>query len=340
MIVSVDSLISALERVKPGVNEKGLLDNFRFFVFDTSGISTYNDEIGVFYPLKGIDVIGGVDSSSFFALVKKLSSKEVELKVEGEELRVISGRSKAGIRLVTDVERCGYKFEDVESLDWINCSDEFVKALVFASFSCSKDLALPVLTCVSVNGNVVDSSDNFRITRVRVSDFGFDGNFLIPFKAIRELAKYEGLEAIAVDGGWVFFRFSDGTIFYCRVFDIEFPDVSEHLEVDGPVLEFPANMIDAVERSRVFSKEGGLDLVDENINVKVEKKGIVVESRSDLGWYEENVDWEGKVKSSISFSIHPQFFIDVLKRSSSCTIGERKVKFSGDNWEHVVALMG
>ena len=69
MIVPLNELISVLEKVKPGVNEKGLLDNFRFFNLDNNGISTYNDEVGVFYTLDGEDIVGGVNASSFFSLV-------------------------------------------------------------------------------------------------------------------------------------------------------------------------------------------------------------------------------------------------------------------------------
>jgi DNA polymerase III sliding clamp (beta) subunit (PCNA family) len=297
-------------------------------------VVTFNDEISVSHPLEGLDVEGAIQADPLYRLVKRMDADEVKVRLGESKLTLSAGRSRADFTLQQDIR---LPLEEVGEIgDWTPIPDPaaFVRALQFAYRSASKDMSRPKLTCVHVDeGGYVESTDNLRITRFGVQPPAIH-SFLIPASSAKELVRYDIME-VAEGDSWVHFRTEDGTVFSCRVFKEDFPDVTQILDVDGQTLDLSGVGEDALDRAMVFAERD--HDVDEEVTVHLGDGKMVLSAEGEAGQYKETV----KVDYSdepVAFGINPGLLKDILHHTKEAELGGNRLKFQGEDWEHVIAL--
>ena len=121
------------------------------------------------------------------------------------------------------------------------------------------------------------------------------------------------------------------------MFEDKFPDVTSHLKVEGIELVFPKTIDEVLDRAGVFAKRD--NMLDENITITLENRKLTVSSKSDEGWFKEDVNshYEGE---KVEFNITPYLLKSILKETQSSVLGNNKLKFSGEDWEYMTALRG
>jgi DNA polymerase III sliding clamp (beta) subunit (PCNA family) len=330
MKVNRSELLEALERVRPGLSSKEMIEQTTSFAFKGGRVMTYNDEISVSHPIKGLDIEGAVKAEELHKFLSKTKKDEIELEIVESEIQITAGKAKMGITLQEEIKLPLEELGEIKG--WEKIPKNFVAALKFASFSCSQDANKPILTCLHIDGEIVESSDCFRLTRYKLQK-KFPFSCLLPASAARDLIKYPITE-VTSGQGWAHFKTEEGTVFSCRVFEGEFPNSGELFKVKGEEISFPASINNLLEKAQIFSKREFT--LDEIVVITLSNKRIVINSKSDCGWFEE----ETQIKYSgepISFLVHPSFLKDICSQSSTCIIGETIIKFVGENWEHLVA---
>jgi hypothetical protein len=65
-------LIKALEAVKPGLANKEMIEQSTSFAFMEDRVVTYNDEISISHPLKGIPIVGAIKADELYAFLSKV----------------------------------------------------------------------------------------------------------------------------------------------------------------------------------------------------------------------------------------------------------------------------
>ena len=65
-------LINILQRVKPGLAKRDVIEQFTHFIFTGESVITYNDEICISHPLK-TDFVCSAKSEEFFKAILKRS---------------------------------------------------------------------------------------------------------------------------------------------------------------------------------------------------------------------------------------------------------------------------
>ena len=160
------------------------------------------------------------------------------------------------------------------------------------------------------------------------------GPFLIPVSSVRELVKLKPTK-IAEGEGWIHFQTEEGSIMSCRIFEDKFPDVSPFLAVEGIEINFPKTTEDVLDRAGVFSKRD--HFLDEEVLITLANNRIKVKSQSESGWFEEEINFAYK-DDPITFSISPYLLKDILKETSSCILGEDRLKFEGAGWAYITIL--
>jgi len=324
-------LITALEKVKPGLANKDFIEQSTSFAFMDGKVITYNDEISISHPVKDLKIEGAVQAEELYQFLSKTKTKEIKITTTDNEVQIKSGKSKAGLTLHNEIK---LPLKEMKSQGkWKSLPDGIIEAMKFTMFSCSRDMSKPVLTCVNVTDKYVEASDNFRITRYKIPSIPVK-SFLIPVTSVRELIKYE-VKKIAEGEGWIHFKTEDGTVFSCRIFEDTFPDVSRYMKVKGETVLFPRSIKSLLDQASVFVKED--NKLDEAVAIFISDRNIRVKGKGDAGWFEgeAKIQYKG---SPISFSVNPTFLQDILDKLTSCIIGENVMKFSGNNWDHVISL--
>lgn len=89
-----DKLAGQLEKLRPAVAKTAAVKAFSYVWFDGKLARAYNGSLGIVVPL-ATDFKLGVPGQLLYGLVSTTSSKEVELTIERDQLRVQAGRAKA-----------------------------------------------------------------------------------------------------------------------------------------------------------------------------------------------------------------------------------------------------
>ncbi len=334
MKINKMDLQNALEKVKPGLAGKEIIEQSTSFAFMGDRVVTYNDEISISHPVKGLDVSGAVKAQALYSFLSKIKRDEIDIAWEENQVVIKAGKSKAGLVLEQEVKLPVEEIGDIGK--WKKLPAEILDALKFCHSCCSKDMSRPVLTCVYVGGDSVQASDTFQIVKYNLDKKIPVKGFLIPASAVRELIKYD-IKEIAEGQGWYHFKTDDGTIFSSRVFDGEFPAIDKFLEFNGVEISFPKTATQALDRARIFSK-GSFNADNlETVEIEVNDGEIKFFARDESGWFEERIKTKYKGEK-IKFIAGVEFFINLLDQAPTCIYGEDRVKFSGEKWTHVVAV--
>ena len=335
MKIDKKELKNALEKVKPGLANKEVIEQSTSFAFMGDRVVTYNDEISVSHPVKNLDVVGAVRAQELYQFLDKVKQDTIDLQWEDNQVRITAGRSKAGLIMKKEVVLPIEEIGDVGK--WKKCPEGLLKAMLFCQTSCSRDMSKPILTCVHVRKDgLIEASDSYRVIRFDLKEKMPINSFLIPVSSVNKLDGYD-VTHIAEGEGWVHFKTKDDTIMSCRVFEENYPDVEFILNFEGIPSRLPATMKEALERASVFVKSDFN--FDSLITLEINDGHVTVTAEAESGWFEEKlrIKYEGH---PVTFKINPQFLIDMLVHEvHHCSFGKDRVKFKGEQWEHVVALL-
>lgn len=333
MKVKKAELMAALELVKPGLASKDIIAQSTSFVFTGTHLITYNDEIAISLPFES-EIEGAVRAKELHSLLSKIKDDELDIEAKGNELIIKGKKKKAGVKLETEITLPMDEFFVGDS-KITRMPDDFLYAANIASKCAASDMSKPILTCICIDGDCVYASNDFTIIRATMeSEFETD-QILVPAAAIKFLVKYDVVE-VSTTNGWVHFHTEDELIFSSRTYAGDFPDVDEYLEVEGEDLQFPNAILEMLDTARVFTADA---TADEFINIVVENKKMTVKGEGEFGWFEEvtNCRYNG---DRIEFGVDPAFLVDILKDLKKCVVGENTLLFQGENFDHVVSLVG
>jgi DNA polymerase III sliding clamp (beta) subunit (PCNA family) len=336
MKINKEELKKALEIVKPGLANKEMIEQSASFAFMRGRVITYNDEISISHSLSGLEITGAVSASELYSLLGRITKDDIEI-IEGEtEIVLKAAKAKAGLLLQKEIR---LPLEELgERGDWKKLPENFLEALQFCRFSCSKDMSRPILTCVSVNeAGRIESCDNVRLTQYRLNKKMPISTFLIPATSVESLVRYN-LKEIATSKGWVHLRSTDKkTIFSCRIFEDNYPDLSGILASETPTtIPLPKTLAQVLDRASIFAKEQFES--DSLITVTLGHKRMKVIAENDAGWFEEEINVKYSAEDPIEFRVNPSFLKESLDKGEGCEIGKDKIRFKGPNWEHIIAL--
>lgn len=334
MKINKVELQEALEKVKPGLASRELIEQSTSFAFMGDRVVTYNDEISISHPVKNLDVTGAVKAQTLYAFLNKIKREEIDVEWEENQVKITAGKSKAGLVFEQEVRLPVEEIGEIK--EWKKLPAEILEALKFCYPCCSRDMSRPILTCVYVSGKNVQASDSFQIVQYKLQKKVPIKPFLLPASAIKELVKYD-IKEISEGQGWLHFKTEDGTIFSSRVFDGEFPEIEGLLDFDGVEIAFPKTSVPALERAQIFSKNEEVSMGNmATAVVEVSDGQIKFSAQDESGWFEETIKAKYKGET-IKFITGVEFLIDLLGRAPSCIYGDNKIKFTGENWQHVVA---
>ena len=333
MNINKETLKQALEIVKPGLSSKSVIEQSTNFCFIKGKVVTYNDEISVRHPVEGLELEGAIPAENLYKFLSKIKEDKIDLTVKGSEIIITSGRSKAGLTMQTEIK---LPLEEISGRKrWKDIPENFIKYLSFAMTCCSRDMSKPVLTCVNVSKNTVEASDGFRIVQCTLKGEMPLNPFLLPSTSVLQVVKLKPT-MFAEGTGWVHFKTDAGTEISCRTFEDAFPEVTSHLKVEGSALVFPKTLEEVLNRAEVFAKRD--NMLDESVTISLGDNKLKVSSKSEEGWFEEDLNM--KFDESLSFKITPFLLKSILSETQDWILSKTKLKCRGENWEFITVLRG
>ena len=75
MKINKAELQTALEKVKPGLASRELIEQSTSFAFMGDRVVTYNDEISISHPVAGVDINGAVKAQALYDFVSEVKKE-------------------------------------------------------------------------------------------------------------------------------------------------------------------------------------------------------------------------------------------------------------------------
>lgn len=326
------TLEKALETVKPGLSNKEIIEQSTYFIFSNQRVFTYNDEISISYPFDGFgEFQGAVRSKEIYDLLKKFKKEEVSVEITDSEIVFTSGKTKAGILYQSEI-KLPSDCLDLEGKKWKKVSDDFIEGMKFCINCCSNDASRPVLTCLHLTSDFIESSDSYRIYQFNIGK-NPTLNVLLPKIPAQEVIKTD-FTHICVENDWVYFK-KDQLWLMSRILTENYPDTSPLFINEGEKITFPKSISEGLERLQVFAKR---DIkMDEIISVEIVQKQLTLRAESDFGWIEEksNIQFKGE---DCKFNIDPNFLAQAIQNQTNCIIKEPKIQFETEKYKILMLL--
>lgn len=332
--IETSKLLEALVLTKPGQafshSGEEVFIQSNCYAFKGDRVFTYNDEVSVSVPLE-IGFEGSVPANEFYALISKVKDKEIFLAPKKGELIVSGRRVEAGLKMMDmniPVENLG------EVKRWIPLSEGFLEALKLCIPSASKDMSKPVLTCLHLNKDCIESCDSFRLTRCEMNS-KIKSPILLPATEAKHVGGFSPIKYGTTEG-WVHFLNEKEVVISCRTQEGKFPDLSKFLEEGGEEITFPNKLIDMLERAEVFAVEDVEGI--KKVILDLDGKFLKMRCEGPTGWIEEKgrVQYKG---DKITLHVNPSHLKEILKRLTAAKLTENLLRFEGEGFYHCTALI-
>ena len=333
MEINKKELEEALEVVKPGLANKEIVEQATSFAFVKGKVVTYNDEISISHPVKGLEITGAVEADTLYKLLSKAKSDTLSLSLKDNQILLSQGKMQAGFTLQADI-KLPINEEVADIGKWKELPKRFSEFLELTIPSASKDMSRPVLTCVHVSEEgFMEASDSFCVTRCRFEEELQVNTFLIPAQSAIQIIRVSP-DMVAEGKGWIHFKNQADTVISCRVFEDKFPDASHLLQVEGHEVTLPETIAEALDRASIVAKRD--HPLEEMVTVEIKDKTLTISSSAKESWFQEEL--RVNFREHIKFVITPYLLKKILARTKDCIVGDSKLKFEGDGWVYIAAL--
>jgi len=333
-----------LEEAKPGLADKEIIEQSTSFVFVNGYLVTFNDEVAISFESPfGTDVEGAVPAKELMGLLAKFKEKEIDVYSTENELRISGKNKQAGLAIAKDMElpMADVINFDPDSVEWISLADDTIEGIKFCLFSVSQNVNKPILNCVHLSGDLVESCDNWRITRYYMDKVTFPDPILIQEKNAKILPNYPSLSKYTIYDGWAHFSDNENNfVVSCRILEEKYPDVGQFIVKGKTTIKFPEGVDDVLKRADVIIDHSKID--SEKVNVNVEKDKTIIHCDGPMGWFKETIKSKGLNNvDSIEFSINPSFLKQILGLMSHAKVNNKAavMNFTGDKFVHIVSLL-
>lgn len=336
MKINKNDFVRKLEAVKPGLSNKEIIEFSDSFGFVDNTIITYNDFICVKCPID-LDITGTVVADRFYKIIQQMKTDKegnISLSIKDDNLIVKANKATAGIPINLEGQ---ISLEELGKIPekWLKLPKDFQMGIKMSAFSTSTDASQPILTCLNVNKNVIESNNGERGFKFFL-DKKTKTSFLLPAFCVPALLNHP-IKKYCVSDNWIHFKTKEGVIISSRMYaDTDFPETDFLFDIKGKKFTFPIELKEVLDRAIIFIGEDE----DQNVTVKVKKKVIEISSKSSSGWFKEKI--KNKSKKEIEFKINPFFLKDILKENMTAIIHQGEelclIKFSSANWQHVINI--
>ncbi len=329
MRIKREELLAKLESVKAGLASQEIIEQTCSFIFHEGRLITYNDALTVSTDLVA-DFEGAVKAKELLQYLSKSKKKELDIGIKDGQFRLRSRGARVGVPIEDEIK---IPLNEIETpTKWDPLPKDFAKGLGLCRHTTSNDATREILMCVNVSGQLMSSTDTYRMTQ-----YGMTGKVPKKFNVLTSVAKQVAAlkpTHYAINGGWLCFK-KDDLIFSTRMPEATFPKISQYMTVEGTTVDLPVELVDILGRAKIFAE--GEFAQDTSVTVSLKKNTLYVRGEGISGWVEEkeSVKYDGP---SFSFATNPDFLIESIQLRPKVVIGENAMLIKTKRLRQVIAL--
>ena len=336
-----NELFGTLQKLKPGLASKGIVEQSTHFMFLGDDVATFSDQIAIIHPFEiGKDaderVYFSVKGDEFYKIISGTEAGELNFTLEDDQLTITSESTSAGMPTLLDdkdkVEKLVNNLKK-EMNEWAELPEDFIQGLYLCMFSAAKDLSMGTLSCIYVKEENIFSSDSIRASWAVIS--GEMPEFLIPVKDVQELVKFTNLTHYCESDNWIHFKTADDVTFSAKKILGTFKNLRKRFNIQGTPIELPSELAETLN-SITFLSDGDVDM-NKTISIKIDKNKIICRAEKQTGWIEKKLDFKYK-GAAIQFLVNPIFLAQVLSKTTSMILSDTCALFQSDGFSHIIML--
>jgi hypothetical protein len=334
MKVNRKKLVAELSSMSAGLDTKEGMDQGNCIAFKDGKTFTYNDEVMCCMETELlVDLEGAVPFDPLLNLLRKSKAEEVKIEQKGNGIRVISGRGKTLIRVEKEIQ---LELKDVEETgEWKKLPEDFAKAVSMVLPCCSKSKDDFVLSCVHLHPKWIESCDDIQMSRYDM-ETGFSKSTIVRAASMKNITSMQPTEFSETDS-WIHFRRGEGPIMSCRRHMKKYPDLDEHVEVEGTSVALPDGIGDVLSRCELFSKEVK-EGADNLLTVVLTENKIIIKGSGRVGWHKEEADVEWDA-GPVRFNIPPELLMSLSKLEGACVISENSMAVVSPPFKYITCII-
>jgi len=304
-----------------------------YFYFSGKDVSSYNDKISISYPCS-TEFSAFIKADDLFKTLSKLSTEDITFKMEGDTLKMKSGKFKFDFATIQDeevVKRIDTVQESIKGSKPKKLPDNFSECTSLCHHSASKDESNQTLTCLCVDGKDMVATDNTRISHAVLSS-EMD-RMLIKSSEMKSLLSVDPKYYMSTKN-WIHFIGANKCIFSIRATKGEYPDMLKFMSFTGVQVTLPETILEGIDLASVFT-----DNEDPKVNITIKNNECwVFAGKSDRGKvnFHEKIKYTGK---EIKFTIDHELLKDMLSHSTTITIDESRARLDTNGFKMVTSLI-
>lgn len=324
-------LKNALDTALLGIGNNEIIEQSTSFCFHQNSVITYNDEVSVRCAID-LALEGVVDAKKLYAFVSKSNADVISFDLKKGELIVSAKRAKIGLPFTSDILLPYDEIGDVGQ--FIDLPDAFLTGLSMCKDVISKN-STSHLSSVHIKGDLMESSDNYRVLQYNIGT-GMDSfDFQIPGYNCNAILQFNP-DKIAVKESWCHFNRGDGVILSVRLYGGTYPCVDTFFpRKKGTEIKFPRSLKSTLTNLDVFSKRK--EKVQECITLDFCENSLMVKGQAQDGsWFKERIKFESK--NTISFMVAP-YMLDIILCNDAIVYMQDKMLYAESNfWKYIACL--
>lgn len=319
-----------VKKLKPAFKTNDISEFGQYVYFLEDRIMAYNGNVCIIVPTENKQEVA-LPVDEFEKFVNRVSSDEIIMNI-GDNIELKAGRAKATFAINSDI------LDKVKQINiqipnkFAELPTKFIDGIKLTRHSISKDKGREDQTFLKVDGSILASTDNFRVSEY-VLDSDMESMF-IPRDVLQYLISYN-VKEYAVNEGVVYFKTEDDIYFMTRLGDVNFVEYKHLFEVEGNKFTFPKGMADMIDTASITVD--GISDIDKMVKIVVSDGVITVSSQNDIGRVEVEEKIDDKATNA-SFFVNPEFMMDILKVTNEAIITDNLILFTIEGFRQLIAL--
>lgn len=345
-------LLRELEKAKPALADKDLLEELLFFWFDKDTITAYNDKtLGIQVPFE-TKLRGGLRGTILLGLLSNsLGEVEIESAEKGDVVIKIGGKKTKSTKLkmpLLAIDRVPYELPDVSKAKPVTLTAAFYEGLKTVMTSVSATANVPDLKGVTIVNQAalqLYTTDAKTISWATIKDVkGWPikpgHRVILPIPFVEQLVALgddrtklhlteDDVVAITGDGAMLF----AGLIESDR--PINFQETIETARKDVQLVTMPKKLKLMLERADVML----MGQQEQVIDMAVEDGELDLHTSTFYGVLRDNVQLE-EIPKDVSLKANPGLLKRALPNCTTFGMSNDTVIVAGENFMHLVANYG
>jgi DNA polymerase III sliding clamp (beta) subunit (PCNA family) len=328
--------LNVLQNLSPAL-VRGMNKLSNHFIFDDNKIMAISDEIQNLEIFDHGITHAAIDGKNFIQIISKLKDDEITINQNKASITIKAGSFSANIKILADFTMPVLSSPE----EWIDLPDGFIEAINFTAGSALKDenVDVPGLSHILID-NIDDGNGyavamtGFRGTKFKLNS-RVETSFMVPASMVKFIVNYNVIK-YNVDDNWLHLSNDRGSIFSFRLLASDYPkNVLIYFNVDGNKINLPTGYYDVIERVQtIVTAEFDQDKFVKLIFSQGQVECIGMGQLGDIQETRE-FDYDGP---DIEILIHPVPLVEILKHSSEFVLGENRIKFETDKFQHFICL--